>query len=111
LLFYGHRLAWLLSTGEWPKAEIDHANGNPYDNRLENLREATSGQNKFNIGYVFNKTGYRGVSHHRNKFVAEIRKDGTKTYLGLFDTAEEASAAREAAEPVFYPDFARREAV
>jgi hypothetical protein len=42
-----------------------------------------------------NKSGYRGVSWHKSarKWDARIRRDGVLLYLGLFDTAEKASAA------------------
>ena len=39
---YAHRLAWLYIHGQWPKGEIDHINEKRRDNRIANLREATS---------------------------------------------------------------------
>lgn len=47
--YMAHRLAWLLTHGVWPPNEIDHINGNRSDNRICNLRLATSGENKQNI--------------------------------------------------------------
>src|SRR6478609_7229767 len=46
----GHRLAWLLHYGIWPKDQIDHVNRKENDNRISNLREANDTQNKFNRG-------------------------------------------------------------
>ena len=46
---YAHRLVWLLKEGEIdPDLEIDHANGNPLDNGVENLRLDTKSRNTRN---------------------------------------------------------------
>lgn len=57
-----HRLAWLYIYGELPKNFIDHINGNRSDNRICNLREATSQQNAFNQKMSSrNTSGVKGV--------------------------------------------------
>lgn len=43
-----HRLAWLLSYGEWPEFTIDHVNHQPHDNRLANLRDVPHAANARN---------------------------------------------------------------
>jgi hypothetical protein len=43
--FTGHRLAWLLHHGEWPREVIDHINRNPSDNRIANLRDVSQAVN------------------------------------------------------------------
>ena len=94
--YAAHRLAWLYVHGEWPPSEIDHANGNPGDNRLVNLRPATKAQNNFNKrAPVTNKSGVKGVRWHtrHKKWVAEIRVNGKKKHLGCFDSLEKAAAA------------------
>src|SRR5579859_378926 len=45
--FKVHRVIWKLMTGKEPDL-IDHRNRNPLDNRWENLRTATNGQNCMN---------------------------------------------------------------
>jgi len=43
----GHRVAWYLAYGYWP-SRIDHINRDKTDNRLVNLREATTSTNALN---------------------------------------------------------------
>ena len=93
-----HRIVWLIYYGEWPKNEIDHINQDPTDNRIENLRDVTHAENHKNKTLQKNNTtGYLGVSKHHGKYRAEICSNNIKKYLGYYDTAEEAAAARAVA--------------
>jgi HNH endonuclease len=94
--YMAHRLAWLYIHGVFPQNHIDHINGIKDDNRMVNLREVTPAQNQQNrVKSKDNKSGFLGVSYNmRNeKFVANICLNRKIHYLGLFDTAEEASEA------------------
>lgn len=89
-----HHLVWLLHMGYLPK-ELDHINCIRDDNRFENLRECTRAENMQNRKFPAktNRIGLIGVTKHYNKFRAAITRDGLKTHLGLFDTAELANKA------------------
>ena len=90
-----HRAAWLLMIGEWPVEEIDHDDRNRANNTWLNLRPATRGQNRQNLSSRTAKGGLRGATPRSNgKWVGQIKAPGGKvTYLGIFDTEEEAHAA------------------
>lgn len=106
-IYLAHRLAWLHFYGEWPKAEIDHVNGDRTDNRMVNLRLATSSQNKANAAIRRDNTsGVKGVSYRKDtgKWTAYINR---KIKLGCYSTLEEATKVRRAAEASLHGQFAR----
>jgi hypothetical protein len=91
-----HRLAWWFVHGNWPADQIDHINGIKDDNRIINLREATSAENQQNLGKSKrNTSGYTGVTWHKHaeKYQAQITVNGKKIYLGYFDDPAEADQA------------------
>jgi len=62
-IYLAHRLAWLYIYGTWPKEQVDHINGIRNDNRIKNLRLATTSQNQWNKKMQKNNTsGIKGVS-------------------------------------------------
>ena len=91
-----HRVAWLLYYGEWPKDKIDHRNGNRKDNRIANLREASTAENNQNMaGWRRSSSRFVGVSWDgsRLKWKAAITSGLKYKFLGRYDTEEEAHAA------------------
>jgi hypothetical protein len=102
-----HAVAWAIMTGVLPKHGIDHRDRDQSNNRWSNLREATQSQNMKNLGVCRkNKTGVRGISIFDNRYRANISVDGKRMHLGLFNTIEDASAVRKAAEKKFYGEWA-----
>ncbi len=95
--YKAHRLAWLYVYGKWPEKLIDHINGYPTDNRIENLREATVREYLYNQrrSNKNNKTGVLGVQWRpmKNKFRARITVSGKEISLGHFDSIEDAEKA------------------
>lgn len=100
-LYFAHRLAWLISYGQFPDRNIDHVDGNGLNNRLDNLRIATPSENcKNQRRRPDNTSGITGVSWYRagQKWHARIAVNRRTIHLGYFSTKEEAVAARKAAE-------------
>lgn len=96
-----HRLAWCYHYGRWPNSQIDHINGDPADNRIENLREVTGSENKKNIKRpANNRSGSIGVCRPtgRTKWKAYINVNGKQKTLGWFKRISDAAQARKAAE-------------
>ena len=97
-----HRVAWALHYGEWPEMDLDHIDGNPQNNAIANLREVTRSENSRNMKvYRTNSSGVHGVGMHScGKWRARIapRRGARSIHLGLFNTKEEAIAARKKAE-------------
>ncbi len=92
-----HRLIFLYMTGDYPKGVVDHINGNASDNRWENLRDVTHQENcKNQVIGKDNTSGVPGVSFHKvtQKWRAQISTNGKIIYLGLYETKDEAIAAR-----------------
>ncbi len=106
--YLAHRLAWLYVYGQFPIRDIDHVNGDPKDNRIVNLREATPQQNARNRSHrSSNSTGYKGVRRHAGKWQARVTVSGQIISLGCFDTIEAAHMARVVAERQRFGEFAR----
>ena len=104
--YYAHRLAWLYVHGAWPKRFIDHINGDPLDNRLCNLREATDlincqNQRKAHPKSISKLLGTYKVTESRF-WGATIRINGKQTHLGTFETPELAHQAYVRAKRVFH---------
>jgi hypothetical protein len=108
--YSAHRLAWLMAYGVWPQEFIDHIDGNPTNNRLDNLREASHTENSRNRRIQSrNTSGFKGVYWNKaaRKWHAQIHTDGRNKHLGLFVTAEEAYAAYCTAAKELHGEFAR----
>lgn len=98
MLYHCHKLAIYIHTGEYPDL-VDHINRDPSDNRLTNLRKATQQQNMVNSKIrKDNKTGVKGVFKLDHRYLAYINRFGVRYRLGLFNSLEEATAARVEAE-------------
>jgi hypothetical protein len=78
---------------------VDHINGNPLDNRQENLRicDQASNMQNFNGLASDNKSGVRGVNWYKaySKWRASWCYRGKRYHVGYFDDIKEAEKAIE----------------
>jgi hypothetical protein len=91
-----HRLAWFITHGALPVAEIDHINQDKADNRITNLRDVPKALNQRNGTRKGNNTsGVPGVTWHkqRGKWCAQCNLDGKRHYLGSYDSIIDAERA------------------
>ena len=104
---YGiHVVIFALHHGFVPET-VDHINGNPADNRIENLRAATNQQNLWNQQRN-SSTGVKNVSFHKqtNKWQVRIRTLTKRLFLGLFEDLELAELVAIEARNKYHGEFA-----
>lgn len=88
---------------------IDHIDNNTWNNQRDNLRLCNNSENLCNRGVNSNnKSGYKGVywRKHRQKWEAEINKDGKRYCLGFFDDPIEAAKVYDAKARELHGEFA-----
>lgn len=106
--FLLHRVKFFLKYGYIPDY-VDHADGNPLNNELSNLREATNQQNMRNsTKRVQNATSrYKGVSKKGKRWRAYIAVDTKQVYIGTFDSELDAAEAYNDMAEKLFGEFAR----
>lgn len=87
---------------------VDHKDGNPLNNKKENLRICTTAQNNMNRRLVGNyKSKYVGITKTKNeKWIARITINNNRIYLGTFDNEIDAVRARDESCKKHHGDFA-----
>ena len=91
---YYHRAIWTFLKDE-EITEIDHINGDKFDNKIENLRNVSHYENvqNFQETRYKNKQGKIGIGFYNGKWRAKIKVKNKSIHLGYFDTPELAGIA------------------
>lgn len=104
-----HRIVWEMHNGAIPSGMfIDHIDGDPFNNRLCNLRLATPIQNANNRALnKRNTSGKHGVSwdNKSNKWRAQMNRDGKRMVIGWFEDLEDAAEAYSASLKELHGEF------
>jgi hypothetical protein len=104
-----YRIIFVMFNGNFSE-EIDHINGDPLDDRIENLRESTRGQNSMNSSLQERRIGeFKGVSliKKNNKYKARLKLYGKEIHIGCFHSKEDAHKAYCEAARKYFGEFAR----
>ena len=98
-----HRLAWYIVYKDWQE-QLDHKDRDRSNNSINNLRPATNSQNQGNRT-VDNRHGFKGITKQGNRYHAQITINYRTTYLGSFDTPEQAAEAYKQAALAHFGEF------
>ena len=107
--FLAHRLIFLFHHGYLPKF-LDHIDGNPLNNKIHNLREATSSQNAQNRKNQKNNTSnVKGVTWHKlsKKWQVRLGVDGKEKYFGCYYDLQVAKFVSETMRYKYHKEFAK----
>lgn len=87
----------------------DHHDGNPLNNRRENLRRCTNQQNQFNRKKQASSSRFKGVTWDKrsSRWLAQIQHNNRNNFLGYHATEEAAAAAYRTAAVQLFGEFAR----
>jgi hypothetical protein len=108
--YLGHRIIFAMHNGYMPEF-IDHIDGNPFNNLIENLREATLSQNQFNSKTrKDNLSGIKGVTWNtaRNKWQVQLQVNRKNKYFGLYQDIDYAKFVADAMRHKYHKEFARQ---
>lgn len=103
------RLRWFMESGELPRDMVDHIDHDRDNNKIENLRESCySTNNRNTTSHNGSTSKYLGVHWRRDnkKWVAQIKDNGERVYLGQFSDEEEAGLAYNKEAVLRHGEFA-----
>lgn len=95
-----HRVIFLMHYGYLP-TEVDHRDGDIHNNRIENLRAATSSQNKCN------KLS-KGYGLHQGRWRVRLVVNGKQRHFGSFEDEDLAALVASEAKEKYHREFSRK---
>jgi len=104
-----HRIIFMMFHGYMPD-QVDHIDGNPHNNCIENLRSVDNIKNQYNAKLsIKNTTGYKNVHWNKNikKWSVQLRANKKNIFVGYFENLELASLVAQEARAKYHEQFAR----
>lgn len=108
-LFKLHRVIFCMHYGYMPSV-IDHIDGNPLNNKIENLRACETHQNLWNAKTsISNKSGIKGISFSKEhkKWRAYISNNKKRIWLGFFSDLKDAEKVLNDTRKRLHSEFSR----
>lgn len=107
--FVAHRIVYAMNGLTVPNGMVlDHRDGNPFNNRLSNIRVATHSQNLFKKKYEqtrdLPRNVYRNQSGYGKPYAARVGGN----HLGTFNTVNEATRVSDAFIKRHYLEFSEQ---
>ena len=107
--YLAHRLIFLLHYGYLPNV-VDHIDGNPSNNRIENLRESSMQTNQYNR--KINKNNTSGIKNvyfckKAQKWRVELKVNKQKKSFGRYEDLELAEFVAHEARQKYHKEFSR----
>jgi len=104
-----HRVIWEMFNGAIPDGmQVDHIDGNPENNKIENLRLVTSSQNAMNRVHK-SKIKIKNVSlcAENNKYKVSLQASGKRIFCGYYEDIELADLVAQEARHKYHGIYAR----
>lgn len=107
-----HRIIWVMERGSIPEnMQVDHRDGNPFNNGLGNLRLATCAQNQWNSG-IYRTNGEKrvmpkGIRFNGSSYFGQCQHNKVQHRTKMCSTIEEAIEVHQRLLLTLRPDFVR----
>lgn len=102
-----HVLMHRVITGAKEGELVDHINGNPLDNRRENLRSSNHSTNAMNMRKHRGKSVYKGVTQAGKGWRVQIWQHGKPVFSANAPTERWAAMIYDLNAPVLFGEYAR----
>lgn len=87
--------------------QVDHKDRNRLNNKRDNLRLATNGQNKANSRVSKNnELGIKNIRWENNKYRVDFVYNFKRLHIGQFENIQDAIEARDIARKKYFKEFA-----